>query len=154
MSGMRSIDAETLASYRTARYVVRTGSSEFILRLDVPNPDLAALMRTHGATSACFVTAYNPYSQERTPAQNEAANSVLREWLEGQGWPILEGAGCCDDDWDAELSFLAFGPDAEDAKAMCVKFNQNAVLFAGADAVPVLLFHPEVTFDEPGSAHD
>ena len=101
------------------------------------------------------MTAYNPYSQERTPAQNEAANSALREWLEGQGWPILEGAGCCgDDDWDAELSFLAFGPDAEDARAMCVMFNQNAVVFAGADAVPVLLFHPEVTFDDPGSAHD
>ena len=152
---MRVLDAATLASYRAARYVVQAGPTELTLALDAPNPGLSDLMRTRGATSACFVTAYNPYSQERTPAQNEAANAVLREWLEGQGWPILEGAGCCgDDDWDAELSVLAFGPDAEDARAMCVKFNQNAVVFAGADAVPVLLFHPEVTFDDPGSAHD
>ena len=152
---MRVLDAATLASYRAARYVVQGGPNDLTLALDAPNPGLSDLMRTRGATSACFVTAYNPYSQERTPAQNEAANAALREWLEGQGWPILEGAGCCgDDDWDAELSFLAFGPDAEDARAMCVKFNQNAVVFAGADAVPVLLFHPEVTFDDPGSAHD
>ena len=152
---MRVLDAATLASYRSARYVVHAEPTDLALALDASNPGLSALMRTHGATSACFVTAYNPFSQERTPAQNEAANAALREWLEGQGWPILEGAGCCgDDDWDAELSFLAFGPDAEDARAMCVKFNQNAVVFAGADAVPVLLFHPEVTFDDPGSAHD
>ena len=144
---MRSIDPETLASYRSARYVVHAGATDLVLRIDVASPGLAELMRAHGATSACLVTAYNPYSQERTPAQNEAANAGLRAWLERRGWPLLEGYGSCADegDRDAERSFLAFGPTADDARAMCVAFDQNAVVFAGADAVPVLLFHPEVS---------
>jgi hypothetical protein len=137
------LDAVTLASYRVARYVVHDGDATTTLRLDMHNPDLAALMRRHGVSSACFVTAYNPFSQDRTPDQNEAANAALRAWLQARGWPILEGDGCCgEDDRDAERSFLAFGPAAEDARAMCVAFGQNAVVFAGADAVPVLLFHP------------
>lgn len=144
---MRFLDPETLASYRSAHYVVHTGAVDLTLALDVPNPALADLMRAHGAASACLVTAYNPYSQERTPARNEAANAGLRAWLEARGWPLLEGYGSCADEGDrnAERSFLAFGPDADDARAMCVAFDQNAVVFAGADAVPVLLFHPEVT---------
>ncbi|MDG6349289.1 DUF3293 domain-containing protein [Luteimonas sp. 8-5] len=143
---MRSLDPETLASYRSARYVVHTGADDLTLALDVPNPGLGGLMRVHGAASACLVTAYNPYSQERTPAQNEAANAELRAWLEERGWPLLEGYGSCaeEGDWDAERSFLAFGPTADDARAMCVAFNQNAVVYAGADSVPVLLFHPEI----------
>jgi hypothetical protein len=139
------LDAETLASYRAARYVVHAGDAGTTLQLDVHNPGLAALMRAHGAASACFVTAFNPFSQARTPGQNEAANARLREWLQARGWPMLEGDGCCgDDDRDAERSFLAFGPSAEDARAMCVEFDQNAVVFAGADAVPALLFHPGI----------
>lgn len=143
---MRSLDPGTLASYRGARYVVHTGAGDLTLVLDVPSPGLAGLMRAHAATSACLVTAYNPQSQERTPAQNEAANAELRAWLEGRGWPLLEGYGSCaeEGEWDAERSFLAFGPTRDDARAMCVAFNQNAVVFAGADAVPILLFHPEI----------
>lgn len=144
---MRSLDPETLASYRSARYVVHTGAGDLTLELDVSNPGLADLMRDHRVASACLVTAYNPYSQERTPAQNEAANGELRAWLERHEWPLLEGYGSCEEEgaWEAERSFLAFGPTADDARAMCVAFDQNAVVFAGADAVPVLLFHPEVS---------
>lgn len=139
------LGAETLASYRAARYVVHDGDGVTTLRLDVHNPDLAALMRAHGAASACFVTAFNPFSEERTQEENEAANAGLRAWLRARGWPLLEGDGCCgEDDRDAERSFLAFGPSAEDAWALCVAFDQNAVVFAGADAVPVLLFHPGI----------
>jgi hypothetical protein len=143
---MRSLDPETLASYRSARYVVHTGTGDLTLVLDVANSGLAELMRTHGVASACLVTACNPYSQERTPAQNEAANAELRAWLEERGWPLLEGYGSCaeEGDWDAERSFLAFGPSEDDARSMCVAFNQNAVVYAGADAVPALLFHPEI----------
>lgn len=144
---MRFLDPETLASYRSARYVVHTAGGDLTLALEMPNPGLAELMRAHGATSACLVTACNPYSQERTPAQNETANAGLRAWLEERGWPLLEGYGSCagEGDRDAERSFLAFGPSADDARAMCVAFDQNAVVFAGADAVPALLFHPEVS---------
>lgn len=128
--------------------MVRTDTDTIVLELDVPNPGLSGLMRAHGAGSACLATAFNPFSQARTPAWNEAANARLRAWLEERGWPILAGEGCCDDgEWAPEQSFLAFGPGVDDAKAICVRFDQNAVVFAGPDAVPRLLFHPGLAIE-------
>jgi hypothetical protein len=41
--------------------------------------------------------------------------------------------------WPAEKSFLALGLDLEVSRALGAEFQQNAVLWANADAIPRLI---------------
>src|SRR5690606_41855806 len=95
MGRMRSLDPETLASYRSPRYVVHTGADDLTLALDVPNPGLGGLPRGHGAAGGCLATARNPCCQARTPPPHPAAPADLRAWRGERGWPPLDGWGSC-----------------------------------------------------------
>ncbi|SHL69343.1 Protein of unknown function [Nitrosospira sp. Nsp11] len=53
---------------------------------------------------------------------------------------IIEGEGFdpCGK-WPAEKSFLALGLDLKESSALGKEFGQNAIVWAGADAIPRLI---------------
>lgn len=138
-----TIAPELYEAYRSTRYCARIGKEELVLQVDSPSSPLKELMDEQGASSGCFITACNPFSEACDEATNAAANERLRHLLVNAGWRVFEGEGRgSDDGWPAEPSFLVLGCTRNDAIGLCEAFGQNAVLWFGADAMPVLLFHP------------
>jgi hypothetical protein len=94
----------------------------------------------YGVDSAGYLTAWNPLSKPQARAQNDAANAWLIAELERLGCRCLHGYGAGSDTaWEPEASVLALGLGLPQARELGKRYGQNAVVFAGADAVPQLV---------------
>jgi hypothetical protein len=134
-----SIDAATIAEYRETEFRV-LGEREFTLLVDQVSPALVASLRTHRADCAAFVTAANPYSRQCTTAENSLALGRLAHELSKRGLQCDSGVGIHPSgNWPGEESFLVYGLALEAAKVLGAKYQQNAIVWAGADAVPRLV---------------
>jgi hypothetical protein len=135
------LPADLLRAYRRARYRVLAQPRAFVLKVGRASPPLLALLRARGAECALGITAHNPAGRRPSAAANAAAQSSLRRDLESLGLALLEGVG--EDPggrWPDEPFFLVLGLDRHAGLALARDYGQNAVLFAGADAVPRLAF--------------
>jgi hypothetical protein len=131
------------AAYRATIYRVHTGSATFDLRVDAPSSQLAALMRRHGVATAAYLTACNPRSVRVPDAVNRSANDALRLALVRADAFTFDGEAVDPTgEWPPEPSFLALGISAPAATELGVRFGQNAMLFAEADAMPRLVWLP------------
>ena len=127
-------------AYRATLYRV-DASEPFVLRVDEPSPELAALLTAHRSSSALFITAWNPYSEPHSQADNEVGQQALKSaFAEENLAPVFLGIGVDPEGaWPGEESFLVLGADFECAHRLALKFRQNAFLWAGHDAIPRLV---------------
>lgn len=134
-----SIDAATVAAYLATSFQIDVpGEAPVILRIGQASPGLATLYARHGLHSLAYVTACNPLGQLMPDPVNERATHALRQDLQSLQLPVLEGAGTSPDgDWH-EHSFAALGLEREAARQLGRQLQQNAIVWAGADAVPML----------------
>lgn len=128
------------AAYRATRYVVAARPA-FVLRCGRPSTRLRALLRDHGAATACVISAANPRSVRRSAAVNRAAHAHLARTLRRLGLPRLPGravdpAGL----WPTEAFFLVLGLERRAALRLARRYGQNAVLWAGPSGRPRLLW--------------
>ena len=139
MSGR--LTPELHAAYLATRYCAWLGPDNALtLRIGERNPRLATLMQAHGVAGGCFVSAWNPYSEARTPEQNADANHALEVELQQCGWTYFPGEGRgTDPAWAPEASFLVLGPDTYETAALCTGYEQHAVVVVDERAVPRLL---------------
>lgn len=138
---MTSPDAHLLEAYRRTDYRVDDGGYAFVLRIDTPSAPLVACHDAFGVTCSAFITAWNPRSEPTPRASNEAAMAALEHELSEGGWRWLRGAGVDPSGaWPAEPSLLALGLDESMAVAIAQRFAQHAIVCAGADGVPTLVF--------------
>lgn len=144
MSDPIQIPAATVAAYQATTYRVDLpGGRSISLRIGEASPDLASLLADRGASSCLFVTAWNPFGEACSDAANETAMARLTDWLGARGVEWLPGAGVGNDgQWPPEPSLLALGLGEADADALCVTFQQNAVVTCDKDAIPRLRLHP------------
>lgn len=143
----------TLQAYMQASYHIATQSGNFALRIGEYSPPLATLYSSHGAHSSCYITASNPLGVETDEAANSTANRRLHAELQGLGYCVFEGDGASDDAiWPSEKSYLALGTSPDDARTLCEKYDQNAVVYIGEDAVPMLLIHPRALLTKTHAA--
>ncbi|MCX7184674.1 MAG: DUF3293 domain-containing protein [Nitrosospira sp.] len=135
-----AIPADLVASYRAADYRAGSGSAAIILRIDQHSEALAQLLAASGRQCAVFITACNPGSQPHSLAANQVAQARLHEELSRHTDQIIEGTGSDPSGiWPAEPSLLALGVELEVAEALGRQFGQNAIVWAGADAIPRLM---------------
>ena len=133
------IDPGTIDAYMQANYRVSDGQG-FRLRIGSRSPELAGLHRLCAVDCSAFVTACNPFGEPLDDAQNEARQQALRSEIELAGLKHVEGVGQDPSGkWKGEPSFLILGLDLEAAKALGRRFEQNAVVWCGAAAVPQLI---------------
>jgi len=131
---------DRIHAYRRALYRVFQPEGEFVMRVDVPCPELQRCHARHGVACSMFITAWNPGSVVQPDAINAAAQLRLRNALLAGGYPLIEGQGeDPDGTWTPEASFLALGVDKAEARQLCREFGQLAVIYADADAIPQLL---------------
>jgi len=133
------IDPATIAAYRAAHYSVLTTES-FELLVGEVSSDLVRLMAAEMASCAAFITAWNPFSQFATAAENIAAQDALRGDLVALGAKFIPGFGKDPSGlWPGEESLLVFGLELERARDLGIKYGQNAILWTGLEACPELV---------------
>ncbi len=133
------IDPQTLRAYRETDYRVLT-DTPFIMHIDEICHSLAAVHAQYGVSCSTFITACNPFSQALDTQHNLCRQTGLGLILEDMGIPWLHGLGIHPaGTWPGEDSFLALGVELAPACALGRRFEQNAIVWAGADTVPQLI---------------
>ena len=129
-------------AYQETEYQV-FGTSEqagFTLRV---GQDSCELLAAHGRLKAgcsAFLTACNPYSQPFDAVANAARQADLAKELTRRSLTFLPGIGRHpSNEWPGEDSFLVFDLTLEAAKVLGAKFEQNGLVWSGADAVAQLI---------------
>jgi hypothetical protein len=139
MMNASSIPAELVTAYSKANYRV-FHQTPFVLKIGQRNTDLVEVHQKYDCTSSTFITAYNPYSQVSSKAENEHAQSQLALRLKENSIKTIEGFGeDGEGQWPGEPSFLALGVYLDAAKAFGVEFHQNAIVWISKDAIPQLI---------------
>lgn len=133
------LPAWLIQAYRATNYEVH-GQLPFVLRVDQPSEALRREMLLGGVEGALYITAWNPQGVELATQDNDARNARLTLDLRARElyWFPAFGAHPADRA-RGEASLLVFGPDRDTACELGWRHEQNAVLWAGADAVPRLL---------------
>lgn len=131
---------DLVAAYRATRYEASDGHDSITLTIDQYSPSLARLLERCGVQTAAFITGCNPYSQSLSDDENDRRHGQLLAMLNTLGVNCLEGWGRdVDGIWPPERSALILGLSREQACAVGQQFQQNAIVFIEADAVPRLL---------------
>ena len=142
------ITPELEDAYRSTLYVVdavpiegeESEDGSVVLKIDTASPALHALHRRHGVDCSCFITACNPFSQRLDEHTNLRRQEALEAELRRRSLTFLPGAGRHPSNgWPPEPSFLVLGLALEASKNLGRHFEQNAIVWVGADAVPRLV---------------
>ncbi|MDR5762168.1 DUF3293 domain-containing protein [Caballeronia sp. LZ035] len=113
------------------------------MKIGVNNPALIALLEEHGAESAVFVTACNPFGHVLPPEANATRQRALTARVAQWGLRALSGAGIDPlHVWAAEDSLLVLGASQQTADALLTEFEQHAVVMVDRANPPQLLLHP------------
>jgi hypothetical protein len=112
----------------------------FVLKIGIQNKSLLELYAQEKFDCAAYITAFNPYSEERTEKENSDAQDSLLQQLSLSAFKIIEGSGQDPlGEWPSEPSALALGMSKTEAMDIGNKFRQNAIVWMGADAIPELI---------------
>lgn len=113
---------------------------EFTLRVGQRSAELQSLYDDLGVTCAGYLTAWNPFSKEASDFENQNAQRQLLRKLSLEGFPALNALGLDPSgDWPGEESVFVPGISLDRAKVLGSEFGQNAIVWAGPDAVPQLV---------------
>jgi len=134
-----AIDPATVLAYRQTEYRL-LGSLPAVLQVGVRSAQLARLHQLHQTDSSAFVTACNPLGEMTAEALNAQHQAALAAELSRQGRTAIAGIGEHPaGGWPAEPSYLVLGLTREAAQQLGRQFAQNAIVWAGANAVPELI---------------
>jgi hypothetical protein len=90
--------------------------------------------------SSAFLTAFNPFSEPLNEQENDRRHELLMQELKFRSLSGFEGYGSHPDNgWSPEASVLVPGLSLEASKSLGARFEQNAIVWSGADAVPQLI---------------
>lgn len=136
---MTEIPHEMVQAYKMTDFRVLE-PQEFTLRVGHHSAELQALYIELGIMCAGYLTAWNPYSEEASEVDNENAQRQLLRKLSLEGFPVLKALGIDPSgDWPSEESVFVPGISLDRAKLLGSEFGQNAIVWAGPDAVPQLI---------------
>ena len=134
------ISQDLISAYETTNFHV-SAEPDFILTVNKHSSELQNLYNTLNVLSAAFITAWNPFSNTLSQAQNIERNSLLKQDFINQGYDFLNGYGQHPSkDWPAEESYLVLGLCFKDAKVLGAKYEQNAIVWCDGDAITQLVF--------------
>jgi len=133
------IAPETVQAYLQTDYRVLADPG-FVLRIGEPCASLLNAHQQHEVSCSAFLTACNPFSQPTNAPTNSARQVELLAELEHRSLLVVPGIGQHPSNgWPAEESVLVFGLALEAAKVLATRFQQNAFVWSGADAMPQLV---------------
>lgn len=131
---------ELESAFRRTRYRVTTAEGELVLRVNQPEPELAALLHASDTHCAALLTAFNPGGRRQAPFRNHRAQRRLQRELEQQGYAMLRGRN--EDPrglWPAEPSLLVLDLHLPEAWELAAQHGQAAFLWMNESGVPWLV---------------
>ena len=144
MAETTQIHPDKVRAYLATDYRLGHSAQDIVLTIGQRSERLAALFAAKGVNCGAFLTAYNPRGALQPEAANHLAHAQLATQLEQLGHAVIAGAGSAaggekGGGWAAEESYFALGMALEPAKAMGTHFDQDAIVWVGADAEPQLV---------------
>ena len=140
MAETTQIHPDKVRAYLATDYRLGHAAQDIVLTVGKRSDRLAALFAAKGVNCGAFLTAYNPRSTIQPDEVNDRAHAQLAAKLQELGLQAIEGSGSEEGtDWPAEKSYFALGLALEPAKAMGTHFDQDAIVWVGADAKPQLI---------------
>jgi hypothetical protein len=134
-----AIAPETLRAYEQTEYRVQ-GNVAAVLQVGVRSAPLAHLHQLHQCACSAFITACNPLGQLVDAAVNAQRQAALAAELSRQRYVAIAGIGRHPTgDWPPEPSYLVLGLTRSAAQQLGRRFEQNALVWADADAIPQLI---------------
>ena len=136
---MTEIHSDLIKAYQSTEFRVLEPKL-FTLRIGIHSAELEALYSDLNVTSAGFLTAWNPFGVETSNVENQEAQLELVRTLSHDGFLTLNAFGVDPMGvWPGEDSVFIPGVEFDRAKAIGTKFGQNAIVWAGINAVPQLV---------------
>ncbi len=134
---------ELYLAYENTHYKTELGVT---LRINHISADLDGILESNQLDSACYITAWNPFSKSFLDKDNKAANIRLKKELLKlvSSDKLINGIGVdASGEWPGEESFLVLGLGEKAATNLAVIFGQNAyVLYeVGVGANLILTEH-------------
>lgn len=128
-----------VAAYRQTAYRISLPGKPAVLRIDVPWAAVDPRL-THGLECLAYITAANPASQALDDAENARRLRALLDDIMALGSSAQSGIAVADDgNWPDEPGFLVADLPIETARALAVRYGQNAFLHARTgDAVRLI----------------
>jgi hypothetical protein len=140
MSETTLIHPDKVRAYLATDYRIGHTSQDIVLTIGQRSERLALLFAAKGVDCGAFLTAYNPQGTVQTDAANDRAHVELAAKLQALRLQAIEGSGSEEGtDWPSEKSYFALGLDLQPAKEIGTHFDQDAIVWVGADAVPQLI---------------
>ena len=133
------IHPELIQAYLESNFHVRE-DKPFSMRIGEFSAELETLHQFKQVSSSCFITPCNPESLQLSQAENIQRLSEFRTDLLLDDLELLNGFGQHPtNSWEAEESYLVLGITLEVAKEIGKKYEQNAIVWIGSDAIPRLI---------------
>jgi hypothetical protein len=129
-----------IAAYLDTDYAVEDPRLRCVLAVGQHSDPLAQWLRAQGWTCAAFITACNPRSRLLDEAENARRMDALDAALAELRLPVLAANGRSRIGAHNEPSRLVAGIALGTTHALMRRFEQNAFLWIGADAVPQLVW--------------
>jgi len=134
------LEPDLIAAYKNTSFQAHVGDDVITLRVGQKCTSLQEVFEQHDVTTACYITAYNPFGCLLTKQENEARNARLLRELAAQ-YLVFEGVGVDPNgEWEGEASFLALGASKDASVALAEAWEQNAVVFIDEALLASLLF--------------
>lgn len=134
-----NINEQLIKVYLETHFVVLS-DLPFTLIVDEHSSSLVELYRLYDVESAAFITAYNPYSKLLSDEANRARNAHLLCDLNKLGVKVLFAVGQdATGQWPEEPSLFVLGIEEDAARELGNKYEQNAIVWCGSNAVPELM---------------
>jgi hypothetical protein len=140
MSETTQIHPDKVRAYLATDYRLGHTPQDIVLIIGKRSERLAALFAGNGVHCGAFLTAYNPRGTVQSDAANDQKHAQLAAKIQELGLQAIEGSGSEEGtDWPSEKSYFAVGLTLEPARAIGIHFDQDAIVWIGADAVPQLI---------------
>jgi Protein of unknown function (DUF3293) len=140
MSETTQIHPDKVRAYLASGYRLGHTQQDIVLTIGKHSERLAALFTANGVNCGAFITAYNPRGTVQSNAANDQKHTQLAAKLDELELQAIEGSGSEQGtDWPSEKSYFALGLTLETAKTIGIHFDQDAIVWIGADAIPQLI---------------
>lgn len=134
-----SLDPDLIQAYQETDYRVDS-TTPFIMKVGMASQPLRQLYTHYRSDCAAYITACNHFGRSLSDAENTARQAAFSSELTGRGLEFISGVGLdSKGEWPGEASFLVMGLSLEATRALASKYEQNAVVWCGKDAVVQLV---------------
>ena len=139
MQKIKPIDPALWEAYEKTHFIVQS-NPEFVLKIGQYSEELKRLFTSNSLSTAAFITAYNPFSQQLSEGENLERQVKLVKEIQSRGLNLLQGLGQDPDQkWEGEPSLLILDIAFEAAKKIARTYEQNAFVWCEEACTPQLV---------------